>query len=1634
MLLHRGAYLRDAWCQLDFIVVSLAWLPIIFPSMGNTSSLRAVRALRPLRALKRVPGMPLLVQWILEVLPKLGTVMLLCSFIFLVFGIVGMELFKGTTHYRCALPGFVPTAGHPSLEAEVKAAAAVTAAAGVAAEMSPKVIGDDMPQRLASRLLRPLVPDSLGSQHPYDTGVVCSPTNPVRCKIGGGETCAYFDHGSPHGGAIESFDSILHTFVMLMEAITFDGWAEPMYDVMGYFDSPWVSLYFVLIVVLGGFFVVNLFLAVVFLEFARAREVMANESRTARSAQSARSSRSEEGEAATHPLLPAQSPRSDALERMHGGSLAASMNPRTHGCCDCRAREGSWREPLTRFVTSEALNHASTALVIVNMVFMCMPYYGMSDGYAAHLEQATSAITWAFIVEMLLKLVGLGCWAYWSDKWNALDGTIVLLSIFELVLTALSQGTGVKLSFLRMLRMLRILRLLKLMRSWRGLYKIVTTFVAAIPQMGNIGLLLFLTAFMFALLGMQLFGGIFTEANGYRPLDGGTTPDGQIACAGGVCADGMRDQPRSHFDYCGPAMLSVFVVLTGEWVDVMEPVTDIVGPFAALFFITLTVIGKYILVNLLIAVILKNFEESGGVDDKVPARSRRTSHEGDDADGEVPTWSVDQAIVEQAIQQQQQQQLYADWAYDGGDGEGMSVPTVHTLVCMVNLEGHDVHSGTIAAFQDGRVRGVATPSPRYGPYTGSCVWSLTVYAPVAQRVGLAYAPLPLTTFRFWNGTEVVQLDQSIYLDGTQPESSFERPAIFTGRVDVPAWPIDYSLFCCSKVNPLRRVCAWLVRRPLFDYFILLTILASSVCLALDTPRLNPASDLAHTIRKLDFVFTAVFFVEMALKIVAHGFFFAKRAYLTDPWNRLDFVIVTASLLALLAQAVPEVAAVVPSQGLRAARLLRVLRPLRLISRHEGMKVIITSLFHTLPAVSEVFGVVLVLQLVFAILGMQLFAGSMAMCSDPTIKTHDACVAEATRSGRALTWANPDAGSFDSFWEAMRLLYIMSSADEWPAKMYGMMDATGPGLAPIRNDFSWASLFSLCWMMIGFIFAMNLVVGVVVDDFSTRHKEEAGAAIMTNAQTQWVGTMKALMSYQLKPVVRPPKGSVVRDRVHSIVTSTLFDATITLVIVVNIVLMAANSWGFERSGRIYNVYETTMFGITCVYYVECALKIVGLGFSGYFADSWCCFDFFLVCTSLVELLAEDFLTQLLPLPPMLLRVLRIFRILRIIRLLKKSKGLRDLIVTVVLSLPALFNVGSLLAIVIFIYSILGVQLFTFVADGRSLDDERNFHSIGEAALLLFQCLTGDGWARIMEDASVSEASGGCSEDAGDCGSLAAAIPYFISFQLIGSFIFLNLVVAVVLENFSMLHNTDPTLASHFDLAGFAEAWAVLDPDATQFIPSSQLVPLLLSVPRPLGLRGRTEHEATRLCMRLALPQHRGLVAYSEVLHELVTHSYFYSSTDDDHSRIGGDEDAFRHDIITKGALPNDFALPPLPNTPRAHEAMRIVRKQPNFDQNAPTVAHVYAMQQIRRYLDRHVIDTWRIEHLKRARGEERAKGIFDVHQSFHHNAAVGPYLSTVTRPARAAPTPPSLSVATPPAKSPGMAKRLTLNFSRAKRGK
>ena len=409
-------------------------------------------------------------------------------------------------------------------------------------------------------------------------------------------------------------------------------------------------------------------------------------------------------------------------------------------------------------------------------------------------------------------------------------------------------------------------------------------------------------------------------------------------------------------------------------------------------------------------------------------------------------------------------------------------------------------------------------------------------------------------------------------------------------------------------------------------------------------------------------------------------------------------------------------------------------------------------------------------------------------------------------------------------------------------------------------------------------SINLFVGAIVDNFTRIKQESDGSATMTPEQQQWADSLKATVSAQatISPK-KPPDDEPFRKKVFDLVTSEKFNFIVIGVIVANVFAMA---FEFDPMPDSYAVnYANFMLFFTYFYYCECTLKMYGLG-AFYFQEAWCRFDFFLVCTSFLDQFFSELLMTYLPIPPTILRVMRVARVLRILRLLKNLKGLRDLVFTLVLAFPGLMNVGALLALVMFMYAVLGMNLFTYLMPGGALNEGgRNFVTFGNSMLLLFQCLTGDGWSEMMDDAMVTEERG-CDPEAvpTDCGS-PIAIPYFISFTVIGSFVMLNLVVAVILENFTALGNVNGDLVSANDIADFKEAWGFYDPDADGMIPVVDLPKLLCDLPPPLGLKGTKEQgRPLKVCLRLGLMQVRNAVngdpevAFKPVLDALIQRNY------------------------------------------------------------------------------------------------------------------------------------------------------------------
>lgn len=148
-----------------------------------------------------------------------------------------------------------------------------------------------------------------------------------------------------------------------------------------------------------------------------------------------------------------------------------------------------------------------------------------------------------------------------------------------------------------------------------------------------------------------------------------------------------------------------------------------------------------------------------------------------------------------------------------------------------------------------------------------------------------------------------------------------RSAIFGLRVPDDLDP-GKALFVLGPDNKVRQACAAVVHNPGFDRFILLLISVSSLALALDSPLRDPESATARYLKGVERVMTALFFIEMALKICAHGFVLMPKAYLRSAWNILDFVVVVISMIQLVTNDSGNL------ESLRSLRTLRALRPLR----------------------------------------------------------------------------------------------------------------------------------------------------------------------------------------------------------------------------------------------------------------------------------------------------------------------------------------------------------------------------------------------------------------------------------------------------------------------------------------------------------------------------------------------------------------------------------------------------------------------------------------------------------------------------------------------------------------------------------
>ncbi|KAK3751456.1 hypothetical protein QZH41_000742 [Actinostola sp. cb2023] len=260
--------------------------------------------------------------------------------------------------------------------------------------------------------------------------------------------------------------------------------------------------------------------------------------------------------------------------------------------------------------------------------------------------------------------------------------------------------------------------------------------------------------------------------------------------------------------------------------------------------------------------------------------------------------------------------------------------------------------------------------------------------------------------------------------------------------------------------------------------------------------------------------------------------------------------------------------------------------------------------------------------------------------------------------------------------------------------------------------------------------------------------------------------------------------------------------------------------------------------TAIFILEGIVRILALRV-GYFFSPWNVFDFVIVICSIIGIILEN-LSQALPISPSLLRVVRVFRVGRLLRFFEAAKGIRRLLFSLIISLPALINIGALLFLVIFIYSIIGMSLFGHVKKTDPLNEVVNFEYFSSSFLLLFRIMTSAGWNDILSPLMIQPPD--CDPNYknlpnGNCGYKLVSILFLVSFIVVIFLILINMYIAIILENYNQVMEQEKIGITNEDIDLFYQQWELYDPNATQFIEYKDLSDFVhhlegsLRIPKP-----------------------------------------------------------------------------------------------------------------------------------------------------------------------------------------------------------
>ncbi|XP_015033625.2 voltage-dependent calcium channel type D subunit alpha-1 isoform X1 [Drosophila willistoni] len=1323
-MLHNGAYLRNGWNLLDFTIVVIGAISTalshLMKDAFDVKALRAFRVLRPLRLVSGVPSLQVVLNSILKAMVPLFHIALLVIFVIIIYAIIGLELFSGKLHKTCR------NEFTGEFEEESK---------------------------------------------PCGVGRKCNESLGLKC-YGGWE--------GPNDG-ITNFDNFGLAMLTVFQCVTLEGWTDVLYSIQDSMGSDWQWMYFISMVILGAFFVMNLILGVLSGEFSKER----NKAKNRGDFQKLREKQQIEEDLRGYLdwITQAEDIEPDAVGGLMPDGKTKQSNDMDstenfgEDLPEIQMTESRWRKMKKDFdrvnrrmrracrkaVKSQAFYWLIIVLVFLNTGVLATEHYKQPPWLDEFQEYTNVFFIGLFTCEMILKMYSLGFQGYFVSLFNRFDCFVVIGSITETLLTNTGMMPPLGVSVLRCVRLLRVFKVTK---YWRSLSNLVASLLNSIQSIASLLLLLFLFIVIFALLGMQVFGGKF---NG----------------------DGTEEKYRQNFDCFWQALLTVFQIMTGEdWNAVMYQGiaayggVSSYGALACIYFIILFICGNYILLNVFLAIAVDNLADADSLSEVEKEEEPHDENALKRSHSPTPT-------------------------IDGEDDEHLSID--------MDMEHHEMDEDKMdhETLSDEEVREMCEEEQEDS------------HSEVSAHV----------TARPRRLSEVSM-------------KKTKKPI-----------PRGSAFFIFSYTNRFRVFCHWLCNHSNFGNIILCCIMFSSAMLAAENP-LNAEAPLNKVLNKFDYFFTAVFTIELILKLISYGFVLHDGAFCRSAFNLLDLLVVCVSLISLVSSS--NAISVV-----KILRVLRVLRPLRAINRAKGLKHVVQCVIVAVKTIGNIVLVTCLLQFMFAVIGVQLFKGKFFSCSDGSKMVEDDCC------GTYLIYDDGDVHKprlkerewinnrfhFDDVAKGMLTLFTVSTFEGWPGLLYVSIDSNKENGGPIHNFRPIVAAYYIIYIIIIAFFMVNIFVGFVIVTFQNEGEQEYKNCDLDKNQRNCIE-----FALKAKPVRRYIPKHGIQYKVWWFVTSSSFEYTIFILIMINTVTLAMK---FYNQPLWYTeLLDALNMIFTAVFALEFVFKLAAFRFKNYFGDAWNVFDFIIVLGSFIDIVYSEIKSKDTSQAAcdimegcknkakaagsnlISINFFRLFRVMRLVKLLSKGEGIRTLLWTFIKSFQALPYVALLIVLLFFIYAVVGMQVFGKIAldNGYAITPNNNFQTFQQAVLVLFRSATGEAWQDIMMACSAQD-DVKCDRESdtpnGECGS-SIAYPYFISFYVLCSFLIINLFVAVIMDNFDYLTRDWSILGPHH-LDEFIRLWSEYDPDAKGRIKHLDVVTLLRKISPPLGFGKLCPHRMA--CKRL-----------------------------------------------------------------------------------------------------------------------------------------------------------------------------------------